>query len=276
MGAMPLNWAFGNIPLDTPFGKLFLLASLTIIIVLCVAALVSSRKREETRRSRMRRRDPVGLRARIEKRTPRSASRIAGLAPQRARDGDAPAREESREFPGIADFRESEPGSRPSRTPRRARSPWARAVLLVAAALVLLIGFAGTLLAVSPPLFFVIFFTGLFALEFLPAGKLKYAAIAAVPVGVALIIGSRVGPLVLWPIVVAATAGALLVAILLSRRRGAASESAGREGLQRKPLGEKTARLLGPPDPAFDHAREDRFLKPARESKAKGMYWRIP
>ncbi|MHC5037153.1 MAG: hypothetical protein ACYTHM_07555 [Planctomycetota bacterium] len=118
----------------------------------------------------------------------------------------------------------------------------------------------------------------LFASHFLPLGKLKYGLFAAIPVGGLIFLGFYIDLLALWPVLLVALTVATLLFILWSGRKEKppAFWREWRRNVKRTHPGEKTARILGEPDPEFDHAEPDRHLKPARESKAKGIYFRIP
>ena len=102
---------------------------------------------------------------------------------------------------------------------------------------------------------------------------------AALPVGVLVVLGFFVDLLEIWPIllVLLGVASCGCAVVLGIRERSLAFWRAwGKKVREGKAPGEATERILGSPDPRFDNARPGRHLKPAKESKAKGLYFRIP
>ncbi|MHC4779438.1 MAG: hypothetical protein ACYTFG_12765 [Planctomycetota bacterium] len=131
----------------------------------------------------------------------------------------------------------------------------------------------------SLPTVLSIFFVSLFAAEFLPFAKLKYALFASIPVGGLVVLGFFVDLLTIWPIVlVFLCVATLAVAVIVGIREKSFSfwRAWGRKLRGNTEVGEATGRVLGRPDPRFDNARPGRHLRPAKESRAEGMYWRMP
>ncbi|MHC4598079.1 MAG: hypothetical protein ACYS47_03650 [Planctomycetota bacterium] len=131
----------------------------------------------------------------------------------------------------------------------------------------------------SPHFLLAVFFILLFTVEFLSFKKLKYALLGSLPVAGLIVLGFFVDLLEFWPLLIAVlgTAACGCAVILGVRERTWRFWRAwGRKVRRGKPPGEKTAEMLGRPDPRFDNARPGRHIEPAKKAQAKGIYFRTP